>query len=60
MMIITLTDKEIREALISAVAEKTAYTLGTIIEDDSWFEVNAAGKQVDDIEGVMFSVKIDT
>ena len=55
-MIVTLTDDEVREALLKAAAEKTQHVLGEGNIDNLYFDVVACGKDVEDIEQVQCSI----
>ncbi|MFL0802409.1 MAG: hypothetical protein K6L81_01740 [Agarilytica sp.] len=55
-MIITLTDDEVRDALLKAASEKTQHVLGNGQVDNLYFDVVAGGKDVEDIEQVQCSI----
>jgi len=55
-MIITLTDEEVRTALIKAAEEKTQGVLGIQDINNLYFDVVAGGKDVEDIEQVHCSI----
>ena len=58
-MIITLSDDEIREVLLEAVSNKTSYMYGDAVLDNSYFNVYAAGQEIDDVTNITFSVVFD-
>ncbi len=55
-MIVTLTDDEVRDALLKAAVKKTQGVLGTGDVDGLYFDVVANGEDVDDIEQVQCSI----
>jgi len=55
-MIVTLTDDEVRDALLKAAADKTQGVLGTGTVDNLYFNIVVEGKDVDDIEQVQCSI----
>ncbi len=54
-MYVTLTDDEVREALIKTACEKISYVLQPI-QEGSFFEVRSAGEDIEDVESVSFVV----
>ena len=57
-MRVTLTDDEVREALLNAVSEKLQHNFGDLDPDRSWIDVTASGKEVEDLEEVTFTCEI--
>ena len=57
-MIITLTEDEIREALLEAMKIKTNY-MYNVTADDSYFNVYVDGQEIEDVENITFSVVFD-
>ncbi len=56
-MIVTLTDDEVREALLKAAQDKTQHVLGDGEVDCLWFDIIANGSEkVEDIEMVQCSI----
>ena len=57
-MQITLNDDEVREALKTALENKVDNIFGTLESESCYFTVMAAGKNVDDLKEVKFTVNL--
>lgn len=55
-MLVTLTDKEVREALLNVAKEKTNHALSAVDVDQCHFEIETADGDASDVESVMFVV----
>ena len=55
-MYITLTDEEVRGALLAAAIDKTQSVLGESDIDNTYFEVTTSEGEIEDIEQVKFVV----
>ena len=58
-MYVTLTDTEVREALLAAAIDKTQSVLGKSDIDNTYFEITSSEGEVEDIEQVKFVVDFE-